>query len=200
MTIEFDELVAKEACYHASCFDLLNVDNLSKLVVVKSSGWKRIDIGVWCVLRNSVENAEWRNQCTGKVQSKNIVDSSQIKQWGAFLSSGNSKAELIQFLASRWESQSFIIGDGKFYVVFDEQCICIKVDGSSELIGGLECNQEEADTRMLLQAQHICHSTENFIIYAPDTDVFIITIVISTDIPGTCLFALAVKVLPASYL
>ena len=48
----------------------------------------------------------------------------------------------------------------------------------------LECNQEEANTRMLVQAQHIYHSTKNVIIHAPDNDVLIIAIAISTKIPG----------------
>ena len=74
---------------------------------------------------------------------------------------------------SRCERQSLIIGDGKLNDAFDEQCIRIKVDGSSELIEDLECNQEEANTRMLLHAQHICHSTENVIIHAPEIDVLV---------------------------
>ena len=74
---------------------------------------------------------------------------------GAFLSNGNSKAELIRFLVSRLERQSLIIGDSKSYIVFDEQCICIKADDSRELIEDLECNQEEADNRTLLHAQRL---------------------------------------------
>ena len=108
---------------------------------------------------------------------------SKIKQWGAFLSNGNNKAELIRFLVSRWKSQSSIIGDAKLYVAFDEKCICIKADGFSELIEDLECNQEEADTRMLLHAHHICHSAEKVIIHTPDTDVLLIAIAASIQIP-----------------
>ena len=77
-----------------------------------------------------------------------------------------------------------IIADAKLYVVFDEQCICIKADGSSELTKDLECNQEEAYIRMLLHAQHICHSTENVTILAPETDVLVIAMAISTKISG----------------
>ena len=67
-------------------------------------------------------------------------------------------------------------------VVFDEQCICIKADSYCELIEDHECNQEVANTRMMLHAQHACHSTENIIIYAPETDVLIIAIAIFTEI------------------
>ena len=125
------------------------VDDILKFAVARRSGSKRIDIVFDVYYENSIK-------ATGKLQFKAIFGSSQIKQWGAFLSNGNNKAELIRFLVSRWERQSFIIGDANLYVVVDVQYICIKTDGSSELIENLECNQE-ADTRMLLHAQHICH-------------------------------------------
>ena len=85
---------------------------------------------------------------------------------------------------SRWERQSLINGDAKLYVAFDEQCICIKADRSSELIEDLECYQDEADTRIILHAQHVCHTTENVIIHMTDTDVLIIAIAESTEFPG----------------
>ena len=37
---------------------------------------------------------------------------------------------------------------------------------------------------MLLHAQHICHSTENVTILAPETDVLVIAMAISTKISG----------------
>ena len=55
-------------------------------------------------------------------------------------------------MVSRWERQILIIEDSKLYIVFDGQWICIKADGSSELIEDLKYNQEEADNRMLLHA------------------------------------------------
>ena len=133
--------------------------------------------------RNSIKNAERGNHSTGKLKFTTIVDSSQIKQWSVFLSNGNNKVELIQFSVSRWERQIMINGDAKLCVAFDEQCICIKADGSSELNEDTECNQEETNTRMLLHAQNIYHSTEIDIIHTLDTDVLIIAIGISTDIP-----------------
>ena len=77
-----------------------------------------------------------------------------------------------------------INGDAKLCVAFDEQCICIKADGSSELNEDIECNQEETNTRMLLHAQNIYHSTKIDIIHTLVTDVLIIAIGISTDIPS----------------
>ena len=69
--------------------------------------------------------------------------------------------------------------DAKLCVVFDEQIIYIKTDGSSELIKDLEYNQVECN-----RTTYICHLTENVIIHAPETDVIIIAISISTEISG----------------
>ena len=73
-----------------------------------------------------------------------------------FLSNENNKTEFFRFLVSRWERQGFIIGDTNLHVVFDEQCICMKTDGSSELIEDLECNQEKLRPECCY-TQHICH-------------------------------------------
>ena len=83
---------------------------------------------------NSIKNQKRGNRSTGKLQFKTVVGSSQIKQCSSFLSNGSNKAELIRFFVSRCERQLLIIGNGKLYVVFDEQCISTKADGSGELV------------------------------------------------------------------
>lgn len=47
---------------------------------------------------------------------------------------------------------------------------------------------------MLLHAQHMWHLTENIMIHAPETDILIIAIAISTEISGD----LCIR-MPASY-
>ena len=73
----------------------------------------------------------------------------------------------------------------KFYVSFDEECICKQSNGLCELVEARECKHEEADTRILLHANHICQSTENVVIHTPDTDVLLVAIVASGQIPGS---------------
>ena len=118
------------------CLDYLQPDPVSylqricrwstKICSSKKFWIKRIDIVLDVYYKNSIKNAGRGNRSTGKLQFKLIVCSSKIKQWGAFLSNGKNKAELIRFLVSRWKSQSSIIADAKLYVAFDEKCICIK--------------------------------------------------------------------------
>ena len=92
--------------------------------------------------------------------------------------------EFIRFLVSRWKSQCSAIGESKLYVSFDEECVCIQSNGLCEPVEALECNHEEADMRILLHANHICQSTEN-IIHILDTDVLLIAITASGQIPGS---------------
>ena len=127
-------------------------DDLLKFAVSRSPGSKRIDIVFDRYYENSIKNSERSNRSTGDLQFRNIIGSSLIKQWGAFLSNGDNKAELIRFLVSRWERQNQILGDAKLYVAYDEKCLCIQTSGPSVLINDLECSQEEANTRMLLHA------------------------------------------------
>lgn len=54
---------------------------------------------------------------------------------------------------------------------------------TAENVPELSCDHEEADTRMLLHANHMSQAGfGNIIIHTPDTDVFLITIAASTEI------------------
>ena len=87
----------------------------------------------------------------------------------------NIKVEKSMF--SNWRIQ--------LHVSFDEECVCLQSNGSCESVEALGCNHEEADMRILLHANHICQSTENVVIHTPDTDVLLIAITASDQIPGS---------------
>jgi hypothetical protein len=46
----------------------------------------------------------------------------------------------------------------------------------------LECNHEEADTRLLLHAKHAATNNDAIIIKSPDTDIFVLCIAIQRAI------------------
>ena len=87
----------------------------------------------------------------------------------------NIKVEKSMF--SNWRIQ--------LHVSFDEECVCLQSNGSCESVEALGCNHEEADMRILLHANRICQSTENVDIHTPDTDVLLIAIAASDQIPGS---------------
>ena len=98
-------------------------DELLKCAVVSCTGTTQVDIVFDVYLEDSIKNAERGKREVGKLQFKTILGSQQIKQWGAFLSSGNNKNELIRFLVRRWKNNCSIIGNIKLYVAFDDQCL-----------------------------------------------------------------------------
>ena len=174
-------------------------DDLLKFAVASSLGSKLMDIVFDVYRESSMKNAERGHRSTGALQFKNIVGSSQIKQWGAFLSNGRNKAEMIRFLVRRWQSNGKLLGEAVLYVAYDK-CICIEANDSRYFNADLECNHKEPETRMLLHAQHICQTTENIVIYAPDTDVLVIAIAVSAQVPDNCLLELVRRTMQGSYL
>ena len=141
-------------------------DSLLNRALTLTSGASRIDI-VFDVYRpHSIKNAERGHRSVGKVRLKTIVGAAQIKQWGAILSDGENKMELIRFLVNRWKSHRPNPARIPLYVAYDDKCICITTHGSHP-VRNLESNQEEADTRMLLHAKDVGESFPNVIIHTP---------------------------------
>ena len=159
-------------------------DNLLKLAVTNSSKAARVDI-VFDVYRDdSIKLAERGHRSVGTIQFKQIIGAAPIKQWGSFLSDGKNKEELIRFLVRRWKTKTSVIGNKKLYIAFDEECI--RIDGGrAESVPQLQSNQEEADTRMLLHAKHLSETYARVVIHTPDTDVLLIAISVSSDIPAS---------------
>ena len=154
-------------------------DDLLKLVVAKSCGSKRMDVVFDVYRENSIKNAERGNRSTGQIQFNVIIGSAKITQQGTFLSNSKNKSQLIRFLVSRWKNQCSAIGESRLYVSFNEECASILSSGLCEPPEALGCNHEEAVTRILLHANHICQSTENVVIHTPDTDALLIAIAAS---------------------
>ena len=119
-----------------------------------TSGASRNDIVFDQYRSDSIKNAEKGQRSMEKIQLKTIVGAVPIKQWGAVLSDGNNKTELIKFLVHRWETHPSITRNLQLFVAYEEKCICITADCACP-VPSLESNQEEADIRMLLHVKHI---------------------------------------------
>jgi hypothetical protein len=102
---------------------------------------------------------------------------------------------LIAFLCDHWRSytpsQLGIIAS--LYVTSEEKCVQFSRGRSGDdlvvcnEILELECNHEEADTRLLLHAKHSA-TTNDAIIKSPDTDVFVLCIAIQRAIEKDIFF------------
>lgn len=157
------------------------VDEMMESIIEHNPTSQRIDIVFDVYLDSSIKNAERVHRAVGKLQFKNIIGSQLIKQLGAFLSSSNNKKALIEYLVNEWDK--YDVGDRIIYVAYEGICIKLMSNLTAENVPELSCDHEEADTRILLHANHMSQAGfGNIIIHTPDTDVFLIAIAASTEI------------------
>ena len=113
----------------------------------------------------SIKNAERKRRCEHR-----LTGSQTIRQWNTFLGNNTNKTELVKFLASEWRKKEL---RKEVHVTCKNRCIRLN-DGKE--ISELECQQEEADTRIFLHAKHASDTYQNTVIHTPDTDVVVLAI------------------------
>ncbi|KAJ8358200.1 hypothetical protein AAFF_G00026150 [Aldrovandia affinis] len=107
-----------------------------------------------------------------------------MKQWRKFLSSSANKANLIRFLVAEWKTPKLRdrLNDKQLYVASEESCLHITKDQWAE-VASLQSNQEEADTRMILNAAHAAEEGYSAVVVtADDTDVLLLCLANYADI------------------
>ena len=130
-------------------------DLLQRILVVGARS-SRIDVVFDDYRELSIKNVERSRRPKGShILFISIVSSSEIKQWAMFLSSNENKNALV----------GFIVADGEIFKIYEDNVIAIPE---------LESNNEEADTRIMLHAQHVSQDFPKNLVLSPDTDVFII--------------------------
>ena len=174
-------------------FGQLSIDLLSKVLTagVRAS---RIDV-VFDVYRDlSIKNVERNRRSKGQLLFKKIVASSEITQWGSFLSCNENKNSLVEFIVSQWQKPKYRvkIGQKPFYVTNRADVFKInETETSKEL--ELQNNHEEADTRILFHAKHASANYSKILISSPGTDVFFICLSIHMTITANLFFLTGVK-------
>ncbi len=108
------------------------------------------------------------------------------------MSSGENKEQLIEFIYPSWRKADPMVLKGiEVFLAHQEEChklipsndtlICTEVDE-------LCCDHEEADTRMLVHANHASQFYRKILIKSPDTDVFVIALNASLEINANMFF------------
>ena len=118
----------------------------------------------------------------------NISAGNRIKQWRRFLSEAHNKTMLIEFITEEWKSgdSKAIIGNKILYVTCGEKCWII-TRCETTVVDELQSSQEEADTRILLQAKHASdHGYKSVVVVSEDTDVYVLCITFAKDIYCSC--------------
>ena len=120
---------------------------------------------------DSIKNAERIRRSSEQLHFRTIVASQKIKQWNQFLCSGGNKMQLIDRIKNT--------NPNIFYATAGTKCYNLSRVGMTE-VSSLSTSQEEADTRMFLHGQYgPNHLQGNKEINSPDTDVFIISLMVS---------------------
>ena len=156
---------------------------LLKTVLTISESSSRVDVVFDRYNRHSIKNTERERRAKNELVFKNIISTNPIKQWNQFLSNGQNKEQLINFICDQWKQSELLqlIGDKMFYVTSINQCYRL-FNNQSSVVSDLECCHKEADTRLLLHAKHASNEYNHIVIYTPDTDVFVIALAMKQDI------------------
>ena len=142
----------------------------------------------------SIKTAERLHRAASGTYTVSILGDQQKvpKQWKKFLSVGSNKERLVEFLVQHWRNvPCSALQSTHLFATNKEKCYHYYSNGDSvtvEEVPELECDHEEADTRMFLHAQHAAASSDVVVIKSPDTDVFIIALACQANIPATLIF------------
>ena len=138
----------------------------------------------------STKNAERLNRAAAGTYAVSILSEQQKvpKQWKKFLSMGSNKEGLVDFLVKQWRKvPCSALQSKELFVSKEEKCYHYQSNGDAVAfneIPELECDHEEADTKMFVHAQHAATSTDNIVLKSPDTDVFVIALACQATIPA----------------
>ncbi len=144
----------------------------------------------------STKNAERVSRATSGTYAFSILSEQQKvpKQWKKFMSMGSNKERLIDFLVEQWRKvDSSALESVDLFVTREDKCYRFHSAGNMEgvtveEVPELECDHEEADTKMFVHAHHAAKSVDTVIIKSPDTDVFVIALASQQTIPAKLVF------------
>ena len=129
---------------------------------------------------NSIKNTERNKRGRDGEIVINITNGQQFcpRQWRKFMAKGSNKTGLLNFLAREWSQNAVYaekIKERTLFITHGDNCTKLSAsDGTITACTVLELcsNQEEADTRMLLHANHASQNGHQHIaIRSSDTDV-----------------------------
>ena len=126
----------------------------------------------------SIKNVERDRRSSGnQLLFKTIVSSAVIKQWPLFLSCNYNKDASIAFAVSEWKKEEYLlfIEEKCVYVMNGKNVFKINHDSVST-VENIKSIHEEADTRMILHANHASNSYDRILVASPDTVVFVLYI------------------------
>ena len=126
----------------------------------------------------SIKNVERDRRSSGnQLLFKTIVSSAVIKQWPLFLSCNYNKDASIAFAVSQWKKEEYLLFiEEKCVYVMNGKNVFKSNHDSVSTVENIKSIHEEADTRMILHANHASNSYDRILVASPDTVVFVLYI------------------------
>ena len=163
--------------------------------LANKNGCSRIDFVCDCYPEIIIKNCE-RVRQTSSSGSQVIQitkwEQKTPRQYTNFLAAGENKEHLIQFLFQQWCSISaHLLENVSLYFGHGGHCHLYKnVNDTVQIqeIGALSCDHEEADTKLLLHANHAASNFNNVIIQSPDIDGMKLSLAVSHKLERELLF------------
>ena len=150
----------------------LVADKVFEVVISNSS--KRVDVVFNVYPDQAIKNAERAKRASGTdgFRYQNILPGYKVKSWSKVLTVSSNKIEIVKFLVSQWKKEEFRrkLGERTLFVTTQDECWRLQ-STTYEQVPELQCNHEEAGTRMILLAQH---AGGTCVIHSDDTDVLIL--------------------------
>ena len=149
-------------------------------ILIEAGETARIDFVGDQYPANSIKNIERNKRGRDGERVINITNGQQFcpRQWRKFMAKGSNKTGLLNFLAREWSQNAVYaekIKERTPFITHGDNCTKLSAsDGTITACTVLELcsNQEEADTRMLLHANHASQNGHQHIaIRSSDTDV-----------------------------
>ena len=128
----------------------------------------------------SIKDCEHIRREASSAQRTEITrgDQKLPKQLTKFLSNGKNKENLVDFLLVAWSRPDAKIPPSlDIYLCHRESCTLLQNVNDTIVateIPELQCDHQEADTRLMLHAKHACRTNATIVIASPDTDVFLL--------------------------
>lgn len=166
---------------------------------VCSSRSKRVDFVCDTYPDISIKNLERNNRALGLGGStvvKILGPNQKVpRQFKKILSVGKNKEALIEFFfdyVTKLEHLPTAMNEVSFYIAHGKVCHNINLNElgflESSEIEELYTDHEEADTRLVLHANHAAIHHRHVVVRSPDTDVFILLISLKSSIPSSLMF------------
>lgn len=159
-------------------------DKILSRVLREGDSSDRVDV-VFDVYRDiSIKSAE--KEIRGEsdaITFKNLASGHKVRQFKNFSRNADTKTSLIRFVVQHWQTTSSRarLEDKELHVTCGKRCYKITADKVEE---ELRSEQEEADTRLLLHAQHAANEQRyrSIIVSSENTDVRVLCLAFSFSI------------------